>query len=471
MQRFSSRFPVLTSRQLLRAALLPLAAASLLTSCAPNQTEPTPSTGPLNVSRYLAVGDSYTAGTSDGGLTAASQSYAYPALLARQFVRINPAAVFTQGLLPGGPGTGYLTLRELGPNGLPQTSRVTQGRAIRDAYYVNPAACGGSDTTFLYAQATASPLSQNLGVPGLRLTQAGVVGLGNTSNQERTGAFNPYLERLLPLNDDRTYVEAVTAASTDVTFFTFFLGLDEILPYILSGGECGTVPSSSLLTLNARKILDELTAGGRPGVIALLPNPQNLPILRLGGKNGIRGQLIPGFNPDSIFVFATARSNPSGSVRLIGDDFILPAGLARLGKEEDVTLPDGQVIRARYGLSELNPIARQDVFDSNEFNKAYSPLKLLNDELKRLGEKVYHVPVVNLEEELFFPIENTISVNGVEYSSAPVRGNFYSLDLYSLTPRGNALLANAFIKTINSSYGANIPFVDPNTLPTTARPQ
>lgn len=471
MQRFQPCLPVLTSRFLRRAAVLPLAVGSLLTGCAPTQTEPTPSAGTLDVTRYLAVGDGYTAGFSDGGLTAASQEYSYPALLARQFGRINPSVAFTQGALPGGTGTGYLTLRGLNAQGIPLTSRVTKGRAVRSNYSVNPAACGGPDTTFLYAQAPSSPLSQNLGVPGLGLTQVAVAGLGNTANQSKAGTFNPYLERLLPLNDNRTYLQAVTDASANSTFFTFFAGLDEIKPYILSGGECGTVPSTSLLSLNAKKILDQLTAGGRTGIIALIPSPQNLPFLSLGGKEGIRSRLIPGVNPDSIYVFATSRSNPAGEVRPIGDDFILPVGLARLGKEEEVTLPSGRTIRVRYGLSKLHPIARQDVFDANEFNKAYSPLNLLNEELKRLASKVYHIPVVNLEEELFFQVNTRIAVNGVEYSAAPVRGNFYSLDLYSLTPRGNALLANVFIKAINKNYQANIPFVDPNTQPTTARPQ
>ncbi|MFD2786510.1 hypothetical protein [Hymenobacter rubripertinctus] len=468
MQRFQPRFPVLIFRPLLRLALLPLAAGSLLSSCAPTQTEPTPSAGPLDVSRYLAVGDGYTAGFSDGGLTAASQEYSYPALLARQFARINPQAAFTQGLLPAGTGTGYLTLRELNALGIPQTSRVTKGRAVRSAYFVNPTACGGPDTTFLYAQAPSAPLSQNLGVPGLGLTQVGVAGLGNTANQNKTGAFNPYLERLLPLNDNRTYLQTVTDASANASFFTFFMGLGDALPYMLNGGECGAAPSGSLLNLNAKKVLDQLTANGRPGVIALVPSLQNLPFLRLGGKDGIRGQLTQGANPDSIYI----TSSIGNVVRPIdAGDFVLPAGLARLGRQETVALPGGGTVQARYGLSRRNPVSRRDVLDLNEFSRVNSSLIGLNTELERLATKVYKLPFVKLEDELFFQINTRISVNGVEYSAAPVRGNFYSLDLYSLTPRGNALLANAFLKTINKSYRANIPYVDANTLPTTARPQ
>lgn len=468
MQRFHLHFSGLTFRQSMRYAVLPLAFGGLLAGCTPDQAEPTPTAGTLDVAKYLAVGDGYTAGISDGGLTATSQQYAYPALLAQQFIRINPPATFTQALLPAGTGTGYLTLRGIDALGLPQTARVTKGRAVRGSYIANPAACGGADTTFLYARAPASALSQNLGVPGLGLTQVEVVGLGNTANQSRTGTFNPYFERLLPTNDNRTYLQTVTDASANATFFTFFMGLGDALPYILNGGECGTAPSSSLLNANAKKVLDRLTANGRKGVIALLPTIQNLPVLRLGGKDGIRGTLTQGNSPDSIYV----RSSIANIVRPIdAGDFILPAGLSRLGTAEQVTLPNGTVVTARYGLSKRNPIVRRDVLDYTEFSRVNSPLLALNTELKRLADKVYLLPTVDLENELFFQVNKRISVNGVEYSSEPVRGNFFSLDLYSLTPRGNALLANAFIKSINSSYQANIPFVDPNSLPTTARPQ
>jgi hypothetical protein len=66
-------------------------------------------------------------------------------------------------------------------------------------------------------------------------------------------------------------------------------------------------------------------------------------------------------------------------------------------------------------------------------------------------------------------VHETILVNGVTYSGEPVRGNFYSLDFFSPTPRGNALLTNAFIVAINTAYRANIPAIDVNKLPTSVQ--
>ena len=50
-----------------------------------------------------------------------------------------------------------------------------------------------------------------------------------------------------------------------------------------------------------------------------------------------------------------------------------------------------------------------------------------------------------------------------------MRGNFFSLDYYSLTPRGNGLLANAFITAFNKAYRTNLSVIDVNSLPTTTR--
>ncbi|HUR10003.1 MAG TPA: hypothetical protein VM012_01465, partial [Flavitalea sp.] len=53
-----------------------------------------------------------------------------------------------------------------------------------------------------------------------------------------------------------------------------------------------------------------------------------------------------------------------------------------------------------------------------------------------------------------------IMYNGVGVKADFVTGGAYSLDGIHLTPRGNALLANEFIKSINNKYGSTIPAID-----------
>jgi hypothetical protein len=86
----------------------------------------------------------------------------------------------------------------------------------------------------------------------------------------------------------------VTTAAASATFVTFFQGLDELMPFIRSGGTCGAVPGPALgnqMKARAKKILDVLTAGGRQGIIARRPDISSLPIVGQGKGNEVEARL------------------------------------------------------------------------------------------------------------------------------------------------------------------------------------
>ncbi|MDB5271482.1 MAG: hypothetical protein JWP58_4522 [Hymenobacter sp.] len=462
------------------------ATALLLNACAPAQDTPTPTTG-IDLSHYLAVGDSYTAGLSAGGLTRTSQDYSFPNLLAQQFALASGGGSFVQPTLEAGTGTGYFSLLDYTATGLPRTRRVA-GAAVRRTV-VNPTACGGPDTVRLFTRsATAGALPQNLGVPGLRLSQIEVAGLGNETNATPGGAFNPYFERLLPAADSRTYLGAVTTAASSATFFTFFQGLDELMPYIRSGGTCGSVSLALAdpMKTNARKILDVLTANGHKGLILRLPDIRTLPLLRQGQGKSVEARL-QAFYKDKATIYIESPFAPGTSQPITEEDYILATALPRVGQLTPVQV-GGSTLMLPYGRDERNPLRNADVLDKvSELNvltgivTAYNagstnPSRPLILSLESLA-KLYKMPVVDPSVSLytvdtgalFANVGNSVAIGGVVYSSEPVRGNFFSLDYYTLTPRGNALLANTCITAINKAYQANIPAIDVNRLPTTAQ--
>jgi hypothetical protein len=57
-------------------------------------------------------------------------------------------------------------------------------------------------------------------------------------------------------------------------------------------------------------------------------------------------------------------------------------------------------------------------------------------------------------------VKTGILYNGVGINASFVSGGAFSLDGVHLTPLGNALMANEFIKAINSKYGSTIPQID-----------
>lgn len=455
------------------------AAALLLNACAPNQDTPTPTTR-VDVSRYLAVGDTYTSGFSAGGLTRASQEYAYPNLIARQLQGASNGAGFSQPLLETGTGAGYFSLVDFPADGFFRTRRVA-GQAVR-ATVINPTACAGADTVRLLARsATASSLPQNLGIPGLRLTQIEFSGLGNENLAVPGATFNPYFERLLPAGSDQTYLQTTVSAAAASTFFTFFLGLDDLMPYVRSGGQCGPVPNSTLtnqLSQNAKKILDQLTAGGRPGIIALLPSFANLPLLRTGRGLDLEARLQRKFADDALIYIYLEDPNGQGRTQHItNSDYVLATVIPSIGQLTAVTVGT-TTLMLPYGRDIRNPLRDADVLDNLEHSRVSVVASGYNNALNSLATDVYKMPVItpakkqstlDLDVALFNPVAGSISMAGVTYTAEPVRGNFFSLDYYSLTPRGNALLANTFISAFNKAYRANIPAIDANNLPTSAQ--
>ncbi|MBC6696658.1 hypothetical protein [Hymenobacter sp. BT190] len=450
------------SSSTLRTAL-PAAASALLllAGCSPDQPVPALSSNGLDLTRYVAVGDSYTAGFADGGLTSASQSYSYANLIAGQFTKVDANATFTQPLLASGAGTGYLTLTGFDANGLPRTARVKP--ASTSARFINTAGCNGADTLYLYPRA-ATTLPQNLGVPGLRLSQIGIAGIGNTANLNRVGLFNPYFERLLPANDNRTYLQVVTSASANASFFTFFAGLDDLLPYVVSGGSCGPLPDASALTANARLLLAQLSAGGRPGVVALPPSLFTLPVLRLSRGLDVQQRLRQNSATanDTLFVRTF-----TGAIQAVsGEDYVLPNGQRRIGRLESVT---GAPQTRPYG-SRQNPVTGADVLDYLEVARISQVAEDFRTGMLGLANTTFRLPLLDTNDALFSQVAGNINVNGVNYTPELVRGNFYSLDRITLTPRGNALLANLFLRKINESYNTSIPLINVNNLPTQANP-
>jgi lysophospholipase L1-like esterase len=51
-------------------------------------------------------------------------------------------------------------------------------------------------------------------------------------------------------------------------------------------------------------------------------------------------------------------------------------------------------------------------------------------------------------------------IDGVSLNANYISGGIFSLDGIHLTPRGYAIVANEFIKTINAKYGSSIPLAN-----------
>jgi len=109
------------------------------------------------------------------------------------------------------------------------------------------------------------------------------------------------------------------------------------------------------------------------------------------------------------------------------------------------------------------------VLDAYEVEQLQRKLQLFNqvikevvDEFNANGKRIALVDVYTLYEQIY----QGQMVNGIQMSSEFIYGSFFSLDGLFPTARGNALIANHFIRSINAAFpGTNIPPADVTRYP------
>jgi lysophospholipase L1-like esterase len=189
-------------------------------SCEPefeNEVGANYSTGEADFTSYVAVGNSLTAGYMDGTVSRVGQTYSFPNLLAQQFALVGGGA-FTQ------PSFAEDVNNLGGITGVPGFNR----RLVLDATQVNPNGTVGAveqisgvTTVTLTPQATAY---NNMGVPGAKSFHLLIPGYGS---------LNPYFARHARTPNATVLADAMSKAPT---FFTNWIGANDVLAYATTGG-------------------------------------------------------------------------------------------------------------------------------------------------------------------------------------------------------------------------------------------
>ncbi|OON70732.1 SGNH/GDSL hydrolase family protein [Hymenobacter sp. CRA2] len=451
-------------------ALLGLA----LGSCQPELDAPKADRGSADFSRYIAVGNSLTAGYGDNGLYREGQLSSYPSILAQQFKLVG-GGEFNQPLFTEtqANGTGYLRLAGFTPQGTPITAPVTTNLALR---------AGSTAARPLYTKYT-DPIN-NLGVPGIRMSDIETPGYGSVQG-------NPLFERITPdATPTQTYRQRVAASNP--TFFSFWLGNNDVLGYATAGGSSSSVTPLNDFTAKANAILDDLTANGAKGIVGLIPDVTNVPFFTTVGptlKATLAGNSIPAVVVTTGLIappapvtrltvpVANIRDASGGSV-LFTLTFSPYAGLIgqRTGRVwRDLYRQTGQpaaglslfLLAAQvdttqlFGLSAGNPIPSTFVLDATEQTTVSNATNGFNTALRN---KAAAKGLAVFDANAFFAsiAANGFGINATTNSASFLSGNLFSLDGVHPTPRGYAIIANEMVRTINSTYGASIPFVNPN---------
>ncbi len=495
----------------------------------PTPTEPTPenfTAGSADFSKYVAVGNSLTAGYSDGALFLNGQEASYPNMLASSFEQVG-GGEFTIPLMAD--NLGGLTLGGQKLEGF--ENRFILSFASGSPAPVRLEGAGSTEVT-----TTLSGPFNNMGVPGAKIYHLAAPGYGSLAALA-VGAANPYFVRFASAPTATIIGDAV---AQDPTFFTLWIGNNDILSYATSGGsgvdqegnvDPSTYGPSDITDPNVFKgvynqLLQGLTANGAGGVVANLPDVTTVPYFTtvpfapLSPANPDFGPKIPTLNqtfaglnqvfaalgvPERSIVFATDAASalvikdeslPDLSAQITGalmqggldqgtaSVFGLLYGQARQANENDLI-----VLTARSEIATLNETAFATLQGLGvpaanagqlSVNGVTYPLEdrwvLTPDEQAAVATATdkFNATISGLAGQygLGFVDANAVlsqaaSAEGIPLSDGSTvtatfaTGGGFSLDGVHLSPRGYALVANEFIKAVETTYGANLPEVDP----------
>jgi hypothetical protein len=462
--------------------------------------------GTADLSKYVSVGDSFTAGYADGALYITGQNNSYPNIVAEQFA-LAGGGEFTQPLM--NDNVGGLLLGGV------------QVRANRFVLAVDangnpgPVRLEGTPTTDI-AASVAGPYS-NMGVPGAFSFHLNAPGYGNSAGIP-LGTANPYYARFAT-SPSSTVIE--DAASIGATFFSLFIGNNDVLFYASSGGsgvdQTGnldprtygpndiTDPSVFAAAYNAQ--VNALASGGAKGVLVNVPDLSSLPYFTTvpgpaipldaataGAVNAqfalYNTQVLPGLAGLGVITSSEAASRVISfsagqnypiivdndltdiSAILQGPPFNLPAqtagllGQLRQENSGDLTLltaasvlgttPDPSNPQLVVGVS--IPVSNEFVLTAAEQERVATAAAAYNTTIEALAS-ANDLGYVDAKTALAEIADMGFPYDGGVLTSEFVTGGTFSLDGIHPTPRGSAFSANLIIDVINRKYEATIPKV------------
>ena len=462
-----------------------------------------PSTGEADFSRYVALGNSLTAGFRDGALFVSGQEESYPAMIAAQMK-----------LAGGGEFKIPMMADDLG--GIPSIGvgnklvlEVVNGSPM-------PVPADGTATTTLTNIYAQGPY-QNMGLYGAKVAHLLYAGYGNPANLA-SGTANPYFVRFAS-NPNATVLG--DAVAQNPTFFSLWTGIDDVTGYAMSGGD-GSNPITDAATFQYayETLVKGLTANGAKGVVASIPNVTALPFFITVPYNALDPKALTASNPNQItelnegfaqlnqvfdylkhperkIVLSETQANPvlindkdledlSAQITAVLSANGIPAQQAALygqlyGRARQATADDYLVLTSSSIIGQSNtvaisagipatlaingvtyPLEDKWVLTANEAKKVLDATASFNTIIKNLASQ-YDLAFADINS-LMTELSNKsgITYNGVTYTNTFVTGGAYSLDGIHPNGRGYGFVANEFIKAINQKYHSTLTQVNPN---------
>ena len=415
--------------------LIPALFASILFSCKPAIEDPAYSKGEINPDRFIMIGGGHSAGYMDDALYNEGQQNSVANLIANQ-LKLVGLQQFNQPLVDANSvGVGLTGLSAMYLNYKTDCKGATSLSPLRIA-------SSGDQSIFNDNLYSASAPLGNFGIPGLKLMDL------NSQNYASSNAFFARMASSL------TTSVAADAVATNPTFFATFLGIEDVLEFAKSGG-IQSLPDPADFQSEYAALIQNLTANGAKGVIGIIPDVTEMPYFTTIPWNGLTLDTANNTTLNNVYnqlgYFFTVGSNPF----MIEDTASATLGIRQILSSELLLLGLPLDSVKCYQMGVLFPLRDEFVLDNNEITELRNKIEQYNAAIRSIANQ-YNLAVA--ETGAFVSnLKTGFVYNGVTVNAKFVSGGAYSLDGLHFNPRGNALLANEFIRAINNKYNSNIP--------------
>tara|TARA_R110002051_G_scaffold71624_2_gene129327 strand:- start:98 stop:1630 length:1533 start_codon:yes stop_codon:yes gene_type:complete len=447
--------------------------------------------GSADFSNYVSLGNSLTAGFTDGALFQASQNLSLPNLLSQKF-----------SLVGGGSFVQPLTNDNLGGLALAGT-RIQEPRLVFGGAGPVPLESVIGPVTVSTDIALNNPTGpfNNLGVPGAKSFHLLAPGYGNITNVQ-LGLANPFFVRMTGSTPDISVLQM--AASQAPSFFSLWIGNNDVLGYATSGGD-GTNPITPVSGVpgvgfdgSYGALIATLTAGGAKGVVANIPNVVDIPHFTTVPHNPVpldaataaavngayaayNGGLQAAFaalagtgllTQEEVDARTISFVAGAGNAVVIEDETLTNLGainpaFAALPQIRQATADDLLVLPASSFIGTLAvpgnplsvngvaiPLADKWVLLPSEQEEIAVATAAFNEVIANVASQA-GLALVDANSLLNQLANGGITSGDFTLTSNLVMGSAFSLDGVHPTARGYALLANEFMKAIDVTYGSN----------------
>ncbi len=433
--------------------------------------------GSASFTKYVALGDSFAAGYSDGALFKKGQEGSYVNILSQQFALAGGGA-FTTPLMvdnKGGFSSGGVQVLPKFPTRL---------------YFngVGPVNVPGVSGTAITARLTGS--FNNMGVPGAKSYHLIAPGYGDLAGVFATPATaSPYFSRFSAA-PGTTIVKDAT--DQNPTFFSLWIGGNDVLGYATTGGD-GTDPITPTATFDFayNKIVTDMTAKGAKGVVANLPYVNSLPFFTTVGFNpatlaaaqvtalngayaGYNGGLVAAKNAGLITeterLQRTINFVVGKNAVVMIDEYLtditgVSPALIKLRQttKNDYIVLSSLGVSAQVHLGAGNgtaaPLQDRWVLSKTEIAEIKVATDAYNVTIKAIAD-AKGLAFVDTKAIMTQLSSGGIRFGNYHITAAYVTGGAFSLDGIHPSPRGYALIANLFSDAINAKFAATLRPVD-----------